>query len=86
MDILELQIKAYSNNLTTLQVERIMSELRPHVFHVTDKVVGKPVAIAITVIEPKIMTQYISNKPALVQATAHQTDEPIELLDNENTD
>lgn len=54
MDILDLQIKAYSNNLTTAQVEKIMNELRPHVFHATNKVVGKTVAIAITVIEPKL--------------------------------
>lgn len=53
MDIPTLQIKAYSNSLTTAQVERIMNELRPHIFHATHKAVGKPVAIAITVIEPK---------------------------------
>lgn len=53
MDIPDLQIKAYSNNLTTAQVERIIQELRPHVFYATNKVVGKTVAIAITVIEPK---------------------------------
>lgn len=54
MDIPTLQIKAYSNSLTTAQVERIMNELRPHIFHATHKAVGKPVAIAITVIEPKL--------------------------------
>ena len=54
MDILDLQIKAYSNSLTTAQVERIISEIRPQIFYATNKVVGKTVAISITVVEPKL--------------------------------